>query len=230
MTDFEEARQQMVETQVRARGVRDERILAAIGKTPRERFVPDINRTRAYMDAPLPIGEGQTISQPYIVAFMIEALALKGGEKVLEIGSGSGYAAAILGEVAKEVFAVERIETLATASAQTLQSLGIENVHVRFGDGADGWPDEAPFDAILVSAGAPEIPEALKSQLAIGGRMVIPLGRTLLAQELVRVTRVSEDEFSLEDIADVRFVPLIGGVAPASELNERLPRKDRWFR
>lgn len=230
MTDFEEARQQMVETQVRARGVRDERILAAIGKTPRERFVPDINRTRAYMDAPLPIGEGQTISQPYIVAFMIEALALKGGEKVLEIGSGSGYAAAILGEVAKEVFAVERIETLATASAQTLRSLGIENVHVRFGDGADGWPDEAPFDAILVSAGAPEIPEALKSQLAIGGRMVIPLGRTLLAQELVRVTRVSEDEFSLEDIADVRFVPLIGGVAPASELNERLPRKDRWFR
>lgn len=229
MTDFEE-RQEMVETQVRARGVRDERILAAFASVPRERFVPDINRASAYMDAPLPIGEGQTISQPYIVAHMIETLALKGGEKVLEIGSGSGYAAAILGKMVKEVFAIERIETLAVASVQTLQSLGIVNVQVRFGDGADGWPDEAPFDAILVSAGASKIPAALKSQLAVGGRMVIPLGRTLLAQTLVRVTRLSEDEFSLEDNVDVRFVPLIGGVAPASEPSERLPRKDRWFR
>lgn len=210
MTDFTEARQRMIEDQIRARGVRDERVLAALASTPREEFVPEINRARAYMDAPLPIGAGQTISQPYIVAFMIEALMLKGDEKALEIGSGSGYAAAVLAKVAKEVYAIERIEKLAAASAETLQRIGAGNVHVRCDDGARGWPEEAPFGAILVSAAAPRIPEALKSQLSLGGRMVIPLGRNPVAQQLILVTRASANEFTREDIGAVRFVPLIG--------------------
>jgi len=208
--DFSRDRQRMVATQLRARGVRDEKVLAAMGEVPREQFVPVERRPMAYDDAPLPIGEGQTISQPYIVAFMIEALALKGGEKALEIGAGSGYAAAVLGRICGDVYAVERIERLAAAAAKTLRETGVENVHVRFADGSGGWPDHAPYDAILVSAGAPSISEALQRQLAVGGRMVVPVGDHPRAQELVRVTRASENEFVRERIADVRFVPLIG--------------------
>jgi protein-L-isoaspartate(D-aspartate) O-methyltransferase len=209
MTNFEQMRLRMVENQVRARGVKDERVLNAMASVPREAFVPDIHRALAYADAPLPIGEGQTISQPYIVAFMLEALALAGEEKVLEIGSGSGYAAAVLALCCKEVFAIERIKALALASAETLKTIGIENVRIRVDDGTQGWPDEAPFDAILVSAGTPKIPETLQAQLAIGGRMVIPLGASPRAQELLRLKRVSETEFTREEIAEVRFVPLI---------------------
>ena len=179
-------------------------------RVPREAFVSEKVREFAYQDSPLPIAAGQTISQPYIVALMTEALALKGGERVLEIGTGSGYAAAVLGQIAGEVYTVERIEQLADKAATTLESLKYANVHVRCGDGTLGWTDHAPYDAIVVSAGGPKVPESLKSQLKIGGRMVIPVGRDPTSQDLVRITRHSETRFTHEDIADVRFVPLIG--------------------
>jgi protein-L-isoaspartate(D-aspartate) O-methyltransferase len=210
MTSMKQLRKHLVSAQVEARGVRDALVLAAMGKVKRELFVPKALKDDAYADRPLSIGAGQTISQPYIVAFMVEALALRGGEKVLEIGAGSGYAAAILSEIAREVFTVERIGQLAETAAANLAVAGCGNVHVRHADGTQGWQEEAPFDAILVSAGAPDIPKSLQRQLAIGGRMVVPVGSDQRAQELVRVTRVDEYEFEREDIADVRFVPLIG--------------------
>ncbi|MGI9416290.1 MAG: protein-L-isoaspartate(D-aspartate) O-methyltransferase, partial [Geminicoccaceae bacterium] len=210
MNDPTSQRQHMVAQQILARGVRDKHVLAAMSKVRREAFVPLAARHLAYADGPLPIACGQTISQPYIVAFMIEALALKGGEKVLEIGAGSGYAAAVLAEVASEVYAIERIGQLAKAAASHLSSEGYKNVHIQHADGTKGWIKAAPFDAILVSAGAPEVPEALARQLAIGGRMVVPVGRDPRAQELIRITRSGPDAFDREDLADVRFVPLIG--------------------
>ena len=210
MTDFAELRRRMVDDDLRARGVHDEAVLRAMGSVPREAFVPQELRASAYGDSPLPIGNGQTISQPYIVAFMVEALAPSSGDKALEVGSGSGYAAAVLASVCREVYAVERIERLALTSASTLATLNIRNVHIRYDDGSQGWSNEAPFDLIMVSAGAPAVPEPLKQQLAIGGRMVIPLGGDPRVQELVRITRKSQHQFVREDIADVRFVPLIG--------------------
>ncbi|SEP23560.1 protein-L-isoaspartate(D-aspartate) O-methyltransferase [Salinihabitans flavidus] len=210
MTGYDDLRKEMVERQVKARGVRDPLVLDAMRRVPRERFVPDHLKGQAYRDCPLPIDAGQTISQPYIVAYMAEALALKGGEKVLEIGAGSGYAAAVLAEIAGEVFAIERHGTLATRAAAALQDAAYTNVHILHGDGTRGWEDAAPFDAILVSAGAPFVPETLKSQLAMGGRMVVPVGNDPRAQELVRVTRRDKGQFDREDLADVRFVPLIG--------------------
>lgn len=210
MGDFSQRRREMVAFQVEARGVRDERVLDAMRTVPREAFIPENMREFACEDSPLPIAAGQTISQPYIVAFMVEALALEGGEKVLEIGAGSGYAAAVLGEIADKVFTIERIEELATGARAVLERLGYDNVFVRDGDGTKGWPEEAPFDAIVVAAGGPEAPASLKRQLRIGGRMVIPVGHDQRVQELVRITRVSEDEFEQEDLADVRFVPLVG--------------------
>jgi protein-L-isoaspartate(D-aspartate) O-methyltransferase len=209
-TTQDKLRERFVAEQIEARGVRDPRVLAAMRKVPREHFVPEDLRAEAYADSPLPIGGGQTISQPYIVAFMIEALTLRGGEKVLEIGAGSGYAAAILAEIAGEVFTIERIGQLAERAAASLADAGYTNVHVRHADGTEGWSDEAPFDAILVSAGAPDVPKSLMRQLAVGGHMVIPVGSDPRAQELIRITRVDEDEYEREDIADVRFVPLIG--------------------
>lgn len=203
-------RDRFVSEQIEARGVRDSLVLAAMRNVPREMFVPEDRRPEAYQDSPLPIGAGQTISQPYIVAFMVEALALRGGEKVLEIGAGSGYAAAVLAEIAGEVFTVERIGQLAERAAANLADCGCGNVHVRHADGTEGWVEEAPFDAILVSAGAPDVPKSLMRQLAIGGHMVVPVGSDPRAQELIRITRVDEDEYEREDIADVRFVPLIG--------------------
>ena len=203
-------RERFVREQIESRGVRDPLVLKAMRKVPRELFVPEHMRDEAYSDSPLPIGGGQTISQPYIVAFMIEALALQGEEKVLEIGAGSGYAAAVLAEIAGEVFTVERIGQLAERAAANLAAAGYANVHVRHADGTEGWADHAPFDAILVSAGGPDIPKSLLHQLKIGARMVIPVGSDPRAQELVRVTRLDEDEYEREDIADVRFVPLIG--------------------
>ncbi|EAQ35999.1 hypothetical protein NB311A_11177 [Nitrobacter sp. Nb-311A] len=203
-------RKQMVERHIAARGVRDELVLDAMRRVPRELFVPENLREFAYEDAPLPIAGEQTISQPYIVAFMVEALLLKGGEKILEIGAGSGYAAAVLSEIAADVHTVERLGPLAQKAATLLAELGYNNVHVLHGDGTKGWPEHAPYDAIVVAAGGPQVPETLKQQLKIGGRLVIPIGGDLRSQELVRVTRISADEYRSEDIADVRFVPLIG--------------------
>ncbi|HSD68718.1 MAG TPA: protein-L-isoaspartate(D-aspartate) O-methyltransferase [Woeseiaceae bacterium] len=216
MTDISSRREDMVRFQIAARGVRSEPVLDAMRTVPREEFLPEDLREFAYEDSPLPIAAGQTISQPYIVAFMVEALNLRGGERVLEIGAGSGYAAAILAQVAARVYSIERIGELAKSAAATLARLGYDNVTIRHGDGTRGWPEEAPFDAIVVAAGGPEVPESLKQQMKIGGRLIIPIGRTPEIQELVRVTRVSEDEFETEDLADVRFVPLVGeeGWAP----------------
>ena len=207
---FAALRARMVERNIAARGVQDELVLEAMRKVPRELFLPKDLREFAYEDSPLPIAGEQTISQPYIVAFMAEALMLKGGEKILEIGAGSGYAAAVLSEIAAQVYTVERLGQLAEQAAETLTDLGYDNVHVLHGDGTKGWPEHAPYDAIVVAAGGPQVPESLKEQLKIGGRLVIPVGADQRAQELVRVTRVSAREYLSEDIADVRFVPLIG--------------------
>jgi protein-L-isoaspartate(D-aspartate) O-methyltransferase len=218
MAKMSELRKRMVARQVSARGVNDALVLEAMQTVPREKFVPRRLRSRAYADAPLPISAGQTISQPYIVAFMVEALQLKGGERVLEIGAGSGYAAAVLAEIARDVYTIERIAELADKAGATLADAGYANVHMKHGDGTLGWPDAAPFDAILVSAGAPSVPLALKEQLKIGGRLVIPVGPTRFVQELIRITRRNETSFVSENLADVCFVPLIGGDAEASTL------------
>lgn len=228
--DFQYLRKQMVERHIAARGVRDELVLDAMRKVPREPFLPDNLREFAYGDAPLPIAGEQTISQPYIVAFMAEALMLSGGEKVLEIGAGSGYAAAVLSEIAADVYTVERLGPLAEQAATLLAELGYDNVRVRHGDGTKGWAEHAPYDAIVVAAGGPQVPDALKQQLKIGGRLVIPIGMDQRSQELVRVTRVSKDEYRSEDIADVRFVPLIGEegwAAPGGGRSVRAHRASR---
>lgn len=209
MTDFTVARTEMVERQILARGISDPLVLAAMRSVPRELFLPPRERDRAYQDTPLPIGADQTISQPYIVAFMVASLELKGGEKVLEIGTGSAYAAAILSKIAAQVYTVERVAALAQQAVKTLSSLEYQNVMVLHADGTHGWPEHAPFDGIIVSAGGPRVPETLKSQLKIGGSMVIPIGSDR-RQQLVRVTRQSETEFTTKSIAEVRFVPLIG--------------------
>ena len=208
--DFRKLRAEMVDRHIAHRGVRAPLVLEAMRNVARESFLPEELREWAYEDAPLPIAEGQTISQPYIVAMMTEALDLQGGEKVLEIGTGSGYAAAVLAEIAKDVYTVERIAQLAEKSAAMLASLGYRNVHVLHGDGTLGWPDHAPYDAIIVAAGGPQVPESLKAQLKIGGRLVIPVGADRRLQELVRVTRISEHQYATTELADVRFVPLVG--------------------
>jgi protein-L-isoaspartate(D-aspartate) O-methyltransferase len=208
--DFAHLRDRMVARQVAARGVHAYTVLDAMRTVPREAFVPEPMQEFAYEDSPLPIAEGQTISQPYIVALMTEALGLHGGEAVLEIGTGSGYAAAVLSRIARNVYTVERIGQLAEKAAAALARLGYTNVHVLHADGTRGWPDHAPYDAIVVAAGGPEVPESLKAQLKVGGRLVIPVGIDRRVQELQRVTRVSQHEYKTEDIADVRFVPLVG--------------------
>ena len=200
----------MVQRQIVRRGVRDALVLEAMRSVPRELFLPEEMREFAYEDSPLPIEEGQTISQPFIVALMSEALLLNGGEKVLEIGTGSGYAAAVLAQIAAEVYTVERYSQLATKATATLTRSGINNVHVLHGDGTLGWPNHAPYDGIVVAAGGPKVPEALKSQLKIGGRLVIPVGSSRELQELVRVTRVAEHDYEVEELLDVRFVSLVG--------------------
>lgn len=222
MPDFAEERQYMVEHHIEARGVRSPLVLDAMRVVPREEFLPAHLRDDAYEDTPLPIGEGQTISQPYIVAYMVEALRLDGGESVLEIGAGSGYAAAVLSRIAGDVYTVERIGKLAQKAASKLEDLGYDNVHVLHADGTRGWPEHGPYDAIIVAAGGPEIPKSLKQQLKIGGRMVIPVGSDPRAQELTRVTRVSQDDYKTEDIADVRFVPLLGEEGWTGEHDRRV--------
>jgi len=206
--DFAKERLAMVEEQLRRRGIRDERVLAAMTKVPRHLFVPSASQSEAYEDRPLPIGDGQTISQPYMVAIMTQSLNLTGGEKILEIGTGSGYQTAVLAELAREVFTVERLFDLFQKAEARLRTLGCENVSCRLGDGSKGWPEKAPFDGILVTAGAPEVPGALKSQLAEGGRLVIPVG-SRYTQNLLRIER-GGSRFAEEDITGCVFVPLVG--------------------
>jgi protein-L-isoaspartate(D-aspartate) O-methyltransferase len=210
-TDAEQyrRRQRMVDGDVAARGVRDRRVLEAMRTVPRERFVPESLADHAYDDNPLPIGAGQTISQPFIVASMTEALELTPDAKVLEVGTGSGYAAAVLSWVAQEVWTIERHGELAGRAAETLAGLGCDNVHVAEGDGTLGWPEAAPFDGIVVTADAPTVPEALLDQLADGGRLVIPVGPRHGRQELVVIARAG-DEFERTSLGGVRFVPLVG--------------------
>jgi protein-L-isoaspartate(D-aspartate) O-methyltransferase len=203
-------REAMVQNQLVGRGIRDQLVLKAMRKVPRERFVPEMERDFAYTDGPLPIGAGQTISQPFIVALMTEALQLKGGERVLEIGTGSGYAAAILAEIAGEVFTVERVKELADRAADTLRDQGYVNAHVRHGDGTLGWAERAPYDAIVVTAGGPKVPESLRQQLTVGGRLVMPVGINPQFQSLVQVVRISDDRFDSTDLGAVRFVALVG--------------------
>lgn len=207
---FISRRESMVDYQIISRGIDDPLVVEAMRRVHREAFVPDSLRDAAYEDGPLPIGAGQTISQPYIVALMTDALELRGGERVLDIGTGSGYAAAVLACIAADVFTIERIPELAERARKNLVAEGFDNVRVRCGDGTLGWPDEAPFDGITVAAGAPAVPDALKHQLAVGGHLVIPVGSEHISQALMRVTRVSEDEFRTENLGGVRFVPLLG--------------------
>lgn len=204
------ARERMVERQIAARGIRDPAVLAAMRAVPREAFLPPELAEFAYQDSPLPIGADQTISQPYIVALMAEALDVGPGDQVLEIGAGSGYAAAVLAEIVGEVYTVERHAELAERARRVLAEQGYHNVHVRHGDGTRGWPEHAPYDAIVVAAGGPQVPPPLLEQLAVGGRLVIPVGETLRLQRLVRLTRISENEVRREELGEVRFVPLIG--------------------
>jgi protein-L-isoaspartate(D-aspartate) O-methyltransferase len=210
MIELGTLRRRMVDEQLVRRGIDDPRVLEAFLDVPRDEFVPPQFAQFAYDDSPLPIGGGQTISQPYIVALTIAALSLRGGERVLEIGTGSGYAAALLGHIAAEVYTVERLESLARDARDRLRALGRHNVAVLCGDGSLGWPEHAPYDAIAVAAGGPKVPDALVAQLAIGGRLVIPVGPDVLAQQLVRVARESATRARQETLADVRFVPLIG--------------------
>jgi protein-L-isoaspartate(D-aspartate) O-methyltransferase len=203
-------RERMVATQIEARGIADPLVLEAMRAVPRERFVPAALARFAYEDRPLPIGEGQTISQPYIVAVMTRAAGLKLGARVLEIGTGSGYGAAVLSRIAAEVYTVERVGALAEEARERLARLGYANVHVLEGDGTLGWAEHAPYDAIVVTAGGPRVPEALLSQLAAGGRLIMPVGSGTRHQRLVRVVRTDMSEYQYEDLEEVAFVPLIG--------------------
>jgi protein-L-isoaspartate(D-aspartate) O-methyltransferase len=207
---MEQKREEMVAKQIAGRGIRDANILAAMRAVPREAFVSEDYANYAYDDGPLPIMAGQTISQPYVVALMIQELQIGAQDKVLEIGTGSGYAAAVISHIAAQVYTVERLESLAIYAQEKLEPLGYDNVHVLQGDGTLGWAEYAPYDAIIVAAGGPEVPPALKEQLAVGGRMIIPVGSEQRAQRLIKVTRASAEEFEERTLSHVRFVPLIG--------------------
>lgn len=211
MDIYTKQRMKMVASQIRSRGIRDERLLKAMELIPRHIFVDEGLADQAYNDNPLPIGEGQTISQPYMVALMTEALKLNGDEKVLEIGTGSGYQSAILSKLADRVFSIEKIASLAGRARSILDLLGCFNVLTRVGDGSYGWRGEAPFDGIIVTAGAPDIPRPILEQLTIGGSLVIPVG-SLYSQTLLRLTRLSEDieDVKREDLGGCRFVSLVG--------------------
>ena len=209
MPEYQLQRDRMVDVQIARRGSRDEHVLAAMRSVPRERFVSPEMAEFAYDDSPLPIEEGQTISQPYIVAEMISTAEIRPGQRVLEVGAGSGYAAAVMGQIADRVYAMERHPGLGIIAKRRFEQLGYDNVEVQVGDGTRGWPEAAPFDAILVAAGGPQVPKALKEQLAVGGRLVIPVGDEI-HQKLLKITRRGESDFSEEDLGWVRFVPLVG--------------------
>jgi len=208
MIDFPKARVKMVEEQIISREIKDPRVIAAMKKVPRHLFVEEALQSQAYSDHPLPIGEKQTISQPYMVALMTEALQLTGKERVLEIGAGSGYQTAILAELAERVFSIERIRPLAIRARQLIYELGYFNVEIKIFDGTYGWAEEGPFEAIMVTAGAPDIPQPLLDQLTIGGRLVVPVGDAFV-QDLIRITKTGEG-IKREDLGGCRFVKLIG--------------------
>ena len=203
-------RNRMLNEHLIGRGIKNAAVLAAMMMVPREEFVAEHLRESAYEDHPLPIDEGQTISQPYIVAYMTEKLELSADDRVLEIGTGSGYAAAILSRIVNTVYTVEHFGSLVQKAVQRFQKLGYSNIHVLEADGTLGWPEHAPYDAVVVTAGAPEVPSPLLKQLAKGGRLVIPVGVNPYLQTLVRVRRVSDKDFSREELCAVRFVPLVG--------------------
>jgi protein-L-isoaspartate(D-aspartate) O-methyltransferase len=206
--NYAQARQHMVRTQLKRRGIATPAVLAAMSQVPREAFAPEHLAEHAYEDRPLPIGAGQTISQPFMVAAMIEAAEIKPGDRVLEIGAGSGYAAAVISHIAARVYAIERRKELVESAAARLKRLGYGAIQLREGDGTEGWAVAAPFDAIIASAGGPFVPEALKEQLDIGGRLIMPVGD--VDQRLIKITRVSATRFEEEDLGGVAFVPLIG--------------------
>ena len=206
-SDWKAAAQEMVLTQIIGRGVKDARVLTVLAQTARHKFVPSEMVPYAYKDRPLPIGEDQTISQPYIVALMTELLDLSGTEKVLEIGTGSGYQAAVLSPLVADVYTIEIVKTLALRAQKILEELGMKNVYVRWGDGYKGWPDEAPFDRIIVTAAPDEVPSALIDQLRAGGKLVIPVGKYW--QELKVITKVSRSQIDEQSIIPVRFVPMV---------------------
>ncbi len=209
MTSFQASRDRMVSDQLVRRGITNRAVLDAFRRVPWHEFVQPDLIAKAYDDTPLPIGEGQTISQPYVVAITVEKLGIQGHERVLEIGTGSGYAAAILAALAREVVTVERIDALAVLATERLARLGLTNIHVQHADGTLGWPAGAPYEVICVAAGAPKPPRALLDQLAIGGRLVVPHG-PLDDQHLARITRRDETSYDEEDLGAVRFVPLVG--------------------
>lgn len=198
----------MVEEQIVRRGIRDERVIAAFREVPRHRFVPERERARAYEDTPLSIGQNQTISQPYIVAYMLQALDLRGEERVLEIGTGSGYQAALLAKLAHEVYTIERYELLAKSAKKILIELGYANVHVVHADGSAGLSERAPYDAVIVAAGAPVVPQPLLAQLAEGGRLVIPVGEA--GRQMLQLWTLADGKVDFEELVPVAFVPLIG--------------------
>lgn len=208
---FATERRRMVDETIEARGIRDPRVLEAMRSVPREEFVPAARRAEAYADRPLPIGEGQTISQPYIVALMTELAAVAPGAKVLEVGTGSGYQAAVLAACGATVYSIEIVDALAQRAKRDLARLGYTTVHVRSGDGYQGWPEHAPFDAIVVTAAAPRVPPALLEQLRVGGRLVIPVDAEDGEQSLQVHTR-TQDGFTVHDVVPVRFVPMTGTV------------------
>jgi protein-L-isoaspartate(D-aspartate) O-methyltransferase len=210
MQDRQPERDRMVEVQIAGRGVTDARVLAAMREVPREAFVPSELAPHAYDDSPLPIAEGQTISQPFIVAAMIEAAGLAPADRVLEVGAGSGYAAAVMSRIARELFTIDRHAPLVKAAQARFDRLGYANIATRIGDGTRGWPEAAPFDAVVVAAAGPAVPPSLRAQLRIGGRLLIPVGDAEDRQRLVRVVRRGENDFIDEDLGPVRFVPLIG--------------------
>lgn len=207
---LDKRRELMIREHLLGRGIRDPAVINAMREVPREEFVAEELVEFAYEDHPLDIAEGQTISQPYIVAYMTEALELSASDRVLEIGTGCGYAAAVLSRIVARVYSVERLAGLANSARQRLAKLGYTNIVVHEGDGTLGWPDHAPYDAIVVTAGAPHVPKTLREQLATGGRLLIPVGPSSYFQMLIRVRRVNEHEYRSEDLCGVRFVPLIG--------------------
>lgn len=209
MKDWKEEADRMVKDQILRRGVTKEKVLEAMRRVPRHLFVPSHLRFSAYTDQPLPIGQGQTISQPYIVAYMTECLDLKPGDRILEIGTGSGYQAAVLAELGCEVFSVEIREKHAKQAAERLKELGYAKVHIRLGNGADGWPEEKPFDGIIVTAAANEIPKKLVEQLKPGGRMIIPVGDSFFSQDLILVEKSESGKTVYRTLIAVRFVPLV---------------------
>src|SRR5215217_2308449 len=210
MPDFSDLREHMVRRQIEARGIRDPVILKAFREVPREAFVAAGFATEAYGDHPLPIEAGQTISQPYIVALMIQAAQIEPGDKVLEIGAGSGYAAAVIGRIARKVVAIERQHELVEIARERMRQLGYDNFEIVEGDGTKGWPEEAPYDAILAAASGSHVPEPLVDQLAPGGSLVMPVGGSGWVQQLVRVTKLDDGTLQHSDLGGVRFVPLIG--------------------